>query len=74
MIKELRGVSFKWKETDKPSMGLIAQEVEKVLPELVYGVSEKSIVYGGIVPILIQAIKENSVIIDEIKEKIMEKK
>ena len=57
ITKKLEGVRFDWKDTDAPSIGVIAQEVEKVLPELVVendGV--KSVSYGNIVGVLIEAI------------------
>ena len=56
----MRGVSFNWKDTDLKSFGLIAQEVELILPELVCTNSnnEKSIMYDNIIGILIEAIKE----------------
>jgi hypothetical protein len=34
ITKKLEGVRFNWKENQKPSIGVIAQELEKVLPEL----------------------------------------
>ena len=34
-VNRLRGVRFDWKETGKPSVGLIAEEVERVVPEVV---------------------------------------
>jgi hypothetical protein len=59
----LRGVRFKWKNHDKDDsykIGLIAQEVEPVFPELIengpYGM--KSLNYTGLIPPLIEAIKE----------------
>jgi hypothetical protein len=59
-VNNMRGVKFNWKETDTPSIGLIAQEVEKLLPQLVHTSDngEKSINYGGVVGVLIEAIKE----------------
>jgi hypothetical protein len=59
-VNSMRGVKFNWKETDTPSIGLIAQEVEKLLPQLVHTSDngEKSINYGGVVGVLIEAIKE----------------
>jgi len=58
-VKAMRGVSFLWKNNKEKCIGLIAQEVEKILPELVYEVDGlKYIVYGNIVGILIEAIKE----------------
>jgi hypothetical protein len=45
---------------DKPSSGLIAQEVLEVLPEVVHGSEETnySLAYGNIVGLLVEAIKE----------------
>ncbi len=34
-LKQLRGVTFDWKSDGKPSLGLIAEEVAEVLPEVV---------------------------------------
>jgi hypothetical protein len=58
-VNLLNGVSFDWKETGTKSYGVIAQEIEKVLPELV-GVSGegKSVNYLGIIAFLINSIKE----------------
>ena len=60
IVKRLRGVNFDWKDTGRKSVGVIAQEVELVLPELVYenenGV--KSVAYDKLVAVLIEAIKE----------------
>lgn len=59
-IKQLRGVSFKWKKDGQKQLGLIAQEVEKVFPELVHTneQSSKSVQYGNLVAPLIESIKE----------------
>ena len=45
---------------DKPSTGLIAQEVREVLPEVVHGSEETSysLAYGNIIGLLVEAIKE----------------
>lgn len=61
IISGLDGVSFNWKDTGKADFGLIAQDVEKVLPELVvtdYSTGLKSVKYGNIVAPLIEATKE----------------
>lgn len=58
IINKLRGVKYKWKENDNRSYGVIAQEIEKILPELVNGIDVKTVNYSGIVGILINAIKE----------------
>ena len=71
MVRSLRGVSFDWKENGKPSFGLIAQELEKLLPQLV-NISEdgiKSVFYNGIIAFLIEAIKQLADEVQELKTK-----
>lgn len=61
IIKQLRGVTFTWKESGVPSVGLIAQEVEGVLPNLVVtdaSTGLRSVKYGNLVAPLIEAIKQ----------------
>ena len=58
IVSDLRGVSFDWKETGKPSYGVIAQELEQVLPELVGNGDIKTVNYNGIIGVLIEAVKE----------------
>ena len=78
IVGKLRGVSFDWIESGKRSIGVIAQEVEAVLPELVLTqqVSTeqnpepkevKSVDYGKIVGVLINAINELKAEVDELK-------
>jgi hypothetical protein len=69
-INSLRGVSFDWKETGKSSYGVIAQELEEVLPELVRTEGNKSVNYNGIIGVLIEAVKELSSEIEELKQKL----
>jgi hypothetical protein len=57
-LSKIDGVSFKWKESGTKSYGVIAQEIEKILPELVDGKDIKSVNYAGIIAFLINAIKE----------------
>jgi hypothetical protein len=72
LTKQLEGVRYDWIDNNKPSLGLIAQEVEKVLPELVETSTDgtKSISYGNIVGVLIEAIKEQQVRIEELERKL----
>ena len=51
---------------------MIAQEVEKVVPAVVYGDEIKSVAYGNLVGLLIEAIKEQQKEIDELKKKFNE--
>jgi hypothetical protein len=58
-VNQLRGVNFTWKDTDEKSKGVIAQELQKVFPELVSEDSNGlSINYSGLIGVLIEAIKE----------------
>lgn len=58
IIESIRGVKFSWKESNKPSLGVIAQELELVLPQLVNGENNKTVNYSGLIAVLIEAIKE----------------
>ena len=70
MLNQLRGVKFAWKENDEKSVGVIAQEVEAILPELVKGEEgDKSVNYSGLVGVLIEAVKELSARVDELENK-----
>jgi hypothetical protein len=66
-VNSLRGVSFDWKENGKSSYGVIAQELEEVLPELVNNGEVKSVNYNGIIGVLIEAVKELKNEIEELK-------
>lgn len=70
LIENINGVSFKWKQSGDNSMGVIAQEVEKVLPELINNSNEyKSVNYNGLIAVLIESIKELKAEIKELKNK-----
>jgi hypothetical protein len=51
-------------------MGVIAQEVERVLPELVSGSDTKTVNYNGLIGLLIEVVKEQQREINTLKEKI----
>lgn len=65
-VMNMRGVSY-IKQAEK-GVGVIAQEIEKVLPEVVTDGEYKSVAYGNIVGVLIEAIKEQQKQIDELKK------
>ena len=67
MINQLEGVSWRWKESLKPSLGVTAQNVEKVAPELVKNGDHKSVNYNGLIGVLIEAVKELKAEVDELK-------
>lgn len=55
-ITKLDGVTFNWKDNGKPSAGIIAQQLQEVMPELVS--SDMSVNYSGIIGLLVECIKE----------------
>ena len=57
-VLNLRGVEFDYKINKVHSIGFLAQEVEKIFPNLVFGTDPKSIAYQNFVAILVEAIKE----------------
>jgi len=66
LIEKLQGVTFDWKETGKSDIGLIAEQVNEVVPEFVLKDEEglpKAIDYGKLTSILIEAVKELSALI-----------
>ena len=75
---KLRGVSYKWIADGKAGIGVIAQEVEEVIPEVVLTNQDvnpatgeetevKSVDYRKIVGVLINAINELKAEVDELK-------
>lgn len=59
LTAQLRGVWFNWVDNGATSMGLIAQEVEKVLPDLITdSEGTKSLNYNALIGLLIEDIKE----------------
>ena len=74
-INQIGGYEFDWNNSSEHSghdVGVIAQEIEKVLPEVVVDrdTGYKAVRYEKIVALLIQAIKEQQLQIDELKSKI----
>ncbi|MBU1089611.1 tail fiber domain-containing protein [Patescibacteria group bacterium] len=72
-IERLEGVSFRWKENGQAGLGLIAQDVEGVFPELV-SIDEntglRSVRYGNLVAPLIEAVKEQQKQIKELQTEV----
>jgi hypothetical protein len=73
-VMDLEGVSFDWKENSevldiKEDIGFIAQDVQKVIPELVRENEDGnlSLRYQGLIPVLLEAMKEQQKQINELK-------
>ena len=74
-IKKLKGVNYSWKSdnTSKKQAGFLAQEVESVIPEAVItndSTQNKSLAYSAIIPYLVEAIKEQQVEIETLKQQL----
>lgn len=67
-VLSLRGVSFD--KDGRPGVGVIAQEVQKVIPEVIVEGEYLSVAYGNLVGLLIEAVKEQQKQIDELKAKV----
>lgn len=72
IVKALRGVRFNWKSTGLPSIGLIAEEVDQVLPEVVdkdmQTKQPAAVNYSALVGVLIEAVKEQQATIEQQRE------
>jgi hypothetical protein len=81
-IKDLKGVTFNYKKDGSKSTGLIAQDLQKVLPEAVYtsktigdeinneeAEEHLAIRYGNTVGLLVEAIKELEARVKELENK-----
>jgi hypothetical protein len=70
-VNKLRGVEFNKTSNNKKSIGVIAQEIEKIIPEVVHTDDNgyKSVAYGNITGLLIEAVKELNDKVQELENK-----
>ena len=74
-LLQLRGVSYYWNDDNKGTtrqLGLIAQEVEEVFPELVEVGADgmNALNYTGLIPVLVESLKEQYQLIMQLKDEI----
>jgi len=77
-VEQLRGVTWEWNDEasdaakDSPNVGVIAQDVERVLPELVHDRENgyKGVDYSKLTGLLIEAMKEQQRQLDEMRERL----
>lgn len=76
-LTKINGYDFTWKNTERKDAGVIAQEVEKVMPHLINadGIDNdetyfKSVNYNGLIGLLIEAVKEQQEEIAFLKERL----
>ena len=73
-IDSIDGVYFTYKDSKEKSIGVVAQDIQKVLPEVV---SEDNngylgVNYSAIVPVLVEAVREANSIIKDLEDRISE--
>ena len=70
-VDNLRGVNYNMKDSDDAKIGVIAQEVEEILPQVVHTSDDemqtKSVDYGKLCAVLIEAVKELKKEVEELK-------
>ena len=68
-VMQINGVGFRWKDTKEDAIGVIAQDIEEIFPELVKNNDHiKTVNYNGLIGVLIEAIKEQQRQIEELKK------
>ena len=78
-LKQLRPVTWKWKDPSRKElpMGLVAQEVEEVIPELIIRGGESNtplgLNYVGLVPVMIKAIQEQQMQVDTLHRELKDR-
>lgn len=74
LVERLRGVRFTWEEDGRPDVGLIAEEVAKVFPEVVTyeedGSTPRGVRYEPLIGVLVEALKAQQQTIEDAQETI----
>lgn len=71
-VGQIEGVYFDWKKGGERQVGVIAQQVQKVLPEVVSEDKDSylSVDYSKLVPLLVEAINEQNSVIQDLEDRI----
>lgn len=79
-LKKIQSVSYKWKDDDgkgtkgnKRTVGLLAQELEKIYPDMVFTDEDgnMSIYYTELIPVLINVAKEQQALIEDLQKRLL---
>lgn len=69
-VLKLRGVTYVMRDTDKPGIGFVAQELQQVVPELVGSVNDRlTVAYGNMTGLLVAALQELSAEVSTLKSR-----
>lgn len=69
MVRGMRGVRYTMIESNAAGLGVIAQEMQGVAPEVVHGDDHLSVAYGNLVGVLIEAVKEIAIRLDALESR-----
>ena len=70
LVKSLRGVTFEMINTGQQGIGVVAQEVQDVVPQVVQDNNGiLSVAYGNLVGVLIEAVKELAARVETLEKK-----
>ena len=69
LVEQMRGVRYNRIQDGKAGIGVVAQEMQQVLPEVVLEGDNLSVAYGNLVGVLIEAVKELSARVKELEAK-----
>jgi len=67
---QINGVSFNWIKDNRPSLGVIADNIQEILPELVSDTDPKTVNYNGLIGLLIEVVKEQQAQIESLNERL----
>jgi len=72
LISKINVYDYKWKNQDKRSFGVMAHELQEVVPQSAFGEKDgekmQGVDYSNLVPILIKSIQEQQTQIDDLKK------
>ena len=69
IIEKINAVEFEWIDSGQKSFGVIAQDLEKIVPELVTTDQNKTVNYSGLIAFLIKSVQELSNKVKELENK-----
>jgi hypothetical protein len=69
-VLRIDGVEFNWKKDNKPSIGVIADNIQEVFPQLVSDTDPKTVNYNGLIGLLIEVVKEQQSQIESLNERL----